>query len=287
MPLYVNTNIQSLIAQNSLTQVNQSLQQNQERLSTGLRINSAADDAAGLAIATNFTAEIRGMNQAVRNANDGISFAQTAEGATEEITGNLQRMRELAVQSANGLYATGDGQGRPELQDEFVQLRQEITRVANNTTFNDGQILRGTAGGFSAAVDFQVGAGTAGNDQITLSLGDGDMTAKSAGLDLTSASIETQTGAQAAIGTIDTALNTVNTFRSKLGAIQNRLDSTMANLNNNVENVTEARSRLQDADIAKESAELTQNNVLRQAASSMLAQANQNPQLALQLLGGA
>ena len=281
MALSINTNMASLQSQMSLANSTQSLEKNQERLATGLRINSAADDAAGLTITDGMTSQIRGMQQAVRNANDGISMAQTAEGGAKEITNMLQRMRELAVQSANDTNTNDD---RKALQEEMDELASEITRVGNATQFNTQNLLTGSAG---SGVAIQVGPNNGDDDTIDLDLAT-DLRANASGMGvsgLTIGSGATATNINNALSSIDEAISTVDTFRSSLGATQNRLDSSISNLENASQNLTESRSRIMDADIAKESAEMTQNNVRQQAAAAVLSQANQQPQLALQLLG--
>jgi flagellin len=296
MSLTVNTNIASLTAQRNLVGTNRSLQTSMARLSSGLRINSAKDDAAGLAISDKMTTQIRGMNQAVRNANDGISMAQTAEGAIQESTNLLQRMRELAVQAANGTY--GDEE-RASLNDEFNQLQQEISRIATSTEFNGKQVLMGSMDGTT----LQVGANA--GDTITITLGTSAMTASGLGVALRSTTtsytysgsiavgstttttgigITTASAATSALSLIDAALNTIDTFRGKLGAIQSRLESTVSNLMNISENTAAARSRIMDADFAAETANLTRAQILQQAGVAMLSQANAIPQTALALL---
>ena len=297
MALTVNTNIASLTAQRALVGTNRSLQTSMARLSTGLRINSAKDDAAGLAISDKMTTQIRGMNQAVRNANDGISMAQTAEGAIQESTNLLQRMRELAVQAANGTY--GDEE-RASLNDEFNQLQQEISRIATSTEFNGKQVLMGDMDGTT----LQVGANA--GDTITINLGTSAMTASGLGVSLggtstinitnsagsvigtstvaTGVGIATASAATGALALIDTALNTIDTFRGKLGAIQSRLESTVNNLMNISENVSAAKSQIMDADFAAETANLTRTQILQQAGVAMISQANMLPQTALALL---
>ncbi len=388
--LTVNTNIASLIAQNNLNQVTKNLRVNQERLSSGLRINSAADDAAGLAISNKMTSQIMGMNQAMRNAGDGISLAQTAEGGLQEITDLLHRGRELSVQASNETLTDDD---LASLNAEFLQLVNEIDRIAKGTGFNEKNILDGGQA-FGGSVAFHIGPDTTVNDRISMDLqnmtagafdevafadvvtasgsttwvsGDkvsiditqggethtvehtfasgslglsdlisglddnaGDITGLEVditsdgsnglqiepktgedpfthtglqgnnvdhgditesvdanyGLGIIGLSIGDVDGAQAAITNIDKAIESVDSFRSELGAVQNRLDSTIANLMNAAQNLTEARERILDSDIAKEAAEQTQNDVRRQAAAAVLTQANQDPQLVLQLLGG-
>lgn len=380
----INTNVSSLQVQRNLSQTSSSLATSIERLSTGLRINSAKDDAAGLAISTRFTTQIQGQNQAIRNANDGISLAQTAEGALDEVTNNLQRIRELAVQSSN---ATNSGSDRTALQQEVGQLLSEINRVADSTTFNGVNLLDGS---FTGAI-FQIGANAGENitissitDVNTAALGSvstnndagltvaassltnfgtaiaaggvtingvdigaisaagstaeragqlvdainevsqqtgvgasydaatGDLTLNSdttvtvagtvdnatvagfanaaIGSATTQTGIDTLTvanyaGAQTALGLIDSALDTINSTRATLGAVQSRFESTVANLQSSVENLSASRSRIQDADFAAETAELTRTQILQQAGTAMLAQANAAPQSVLSLLG--
>jgi len=274
MSLTVNTNIASLTAQRNLLSSQASLETSLARLSSGLRINSAKDDAAGLAISDKMTGQIRGMNQAIRNANDGISLAQTAEGAMQESTNLLQRMRELAVQSANGTYGTSN---RTSMNDEFQQLSAEITRIANNSKFNGTVLLNGTMG----STTLQVGA-DAGQTITMSAAATGNKTA--AGLSVATATVLSVGAATTAIGKIDTALAAIDTSRGKLGAIQSRLDSTVSNLMNISENVSAARSRIMDANFASETANMTRAQILQQAGISMLSQANKLPQAALALL---
>jgi flagellin len=391
MALTINTNVASLNAQRNLGRSQGSLNKSMQRLSSGLRINSAKDDAAGLAISDRMTAQIRGLNQASRNANDGISLAQTAEGALQESTNLLQRMRELAVQSANDTNSTSD---RSSLNDEVTQLKAELDRIAQTTQFNGKAVIDGTmsnatfqvganagtnqtitfsidsakaadlgtagdiavteatASGTTGVLKFQADAvGSSGNLSYTIvvnattgaaaaaaSLSSGTITVTlaatagantataiasaidtavngdgvtvtatgtqtfdsdadssvhmSGGIDeiLTTAvsdvTITSLEGAQGAIKSIDLALSDVDTIRGGLGAVQNRFESTIANLNNVSENLSAARSRILDADIAQETSAMTKNNILQQAGVSILAQANQAPQLALSLLGG-
>ncbi len=274
MAIVVNTNIGSLNAQRNLVKSQNDLGKSMARLASGLRINSAKDDAAGLAISDRMTSQIRGLNQGVRNANDGISLAQTAEGALGETTNILQRMRELAVQSANGTNTASD---RQSLDDEFSQLQSEIDRISTNTKFN-GQVLLG--GAFSTTgMKFQVGADA--NQTIEVKIGGAGQTA----LGVNGLGVDTSANSNAAITAIDTAIGKVDTTRGTLGAVQNRFESTISNLANISENLSAARSRILDADIAAESSAMTKNNILQQAGVSVLAQANQTPQLALSLLG--
>jgi flagellin len=273
MALSVNTNIMSLNSQRNLSNSTNSLSTSYERLSSGLRVNSAADDAAGLQIGSRLESQINGLDQAARNANDGISIAQTAEGALEETTTMLQRMRVLSVQAANGSNSTED---RGALQKEFAELANEITRISDTTTFGGVELLDGTYD-----TGFQVGADA--NQVIDLAITT-DMDATGLGVDSGSINIATTAAAQSAIDAIDTALAEVNDTRADLGAKQNRFSSTIRNLENVSENVSASQSRILDADFAAESASLARNQVLQQASSSMLAQANQQPQIALSLL---
>jgi flagellin len=267
MASVINTNIASLNTQRNLSASQGSLNTSLQRLSSGLRINSAKDDAAGLAIATRMDSQVRGMNVAIRNSNDAISFAQTAEGALSKVTDAMQRMRELAVQSANGTNSAGD---RANLTAEYSELNNEITRLATST-FN-GQAVFGTA------TVFQVGAGTvAAADQITVAA----LTAPAA---MGTADISSDANALAAMTEIDTALDVINTSRATLGAVQNRFESVVSNLQVAVENQSAAKSRIMDADFAQETANLTRGQILQQAGTAMLAQANQLPSGVLALL---
>ena len=281
MALTIMTNVASLNAQRNLGMSQNSLNTSMERLSSGLRINSAKDDAAGLAISNRMTSQIRGLNQAVRNANDGISLAQVAEGAMGEITNMLQRMRELAIQSANDTNSVED---RASLAAEATQLTAEIGRIAATTSFNGSVLLNGSGG----SRIFQVGADGTADNQITVSLDSLDMTISG----LTIATVASGIGgsgatASTAVGTLsdlDAAITLVDSGRATLGAVQSRFESTIANLSNISENMSAARSRILDADIAQETSNMTKYNILQQAGVSILAQANQQPQLALSLL---
>jgi flagellin len=268
----IGTNISALRAGNASAQANESLNVAMQRLSSGKRINSAKDDAAGLAIASSMTTQVRGMNQAIRNANDGISLAQTAEGALNEVGNMLQRIRELAVQSASGSYSADD---RTNLDTEVQQLKTQITDILTDTKFN-GVTLFGTG---AADVDIQVGANagetvTVGLSALTLTLG--DVT--------TAANANTLLGDAATAGSVSAALKTVTDTRAKLGAVQSRLQSVVNNLTNNVTNLTDARSRIEDADFSAETTALAKAQILSQASTAMLAQANQSQQGVLQLL---
>lgn len=274
MGLFVNTNVSSLNAQRQLFNSGTSLNTSFERLSSGFRINSAADDAAGLQISDRLTSQVQGLNQAVRNANDAISLSQTAEGALQEVTQSLQRIRQLAVQSQNGINSSAD---RTALQSEVSALKQEISRISQNTQFAGNNILNGS---FSAT--FLVGANAGQSISINLSRSGGF---GASGLGLASTSVSTSENASAAIAAIDTAISTIGSTRADLGALQNRFQSTIRNLSNVSENLAGARSRVRDTDFATETAELTRNQIIQQASISVLSQANQRPQSALSLLG--
>jgi len=278
MALGINTNMASLSAQNQLSKSQSMSNQALERLSSGLRINSAKDDAAGLAISTQFDTQIRGLTVAQRNANDGISMAQTAEGGLNQTIDNLQRVRELAVQAANGSLKDDD---RKLLQAEVEQRLSEISRISKETTFNGKTVLgAGLSGGAGAtSVSFQVGYQA--GETITGSFGQ-DMSAT--GLSIDSISISSAGGASSALASLDGALDKVNSFRSDLGALQNRFESTISNLATNIESANAANSRILDADFASESAKLAKANVLQQAGISVLAQANARPNQVLSLL---
>ena len=276
----INTNVQSTVAQNALSVNNRSLSNAMQQLSTGRRINSASDDAAGLAISNKMTAQIRGLNQAVRNANDGISLLQTAEGATQEVTNMLQRMRELAVQAANDTYSDTD---RSALQTEYDELATEIDRISDNTKWNNMNVFDISASaaiGTSGVVTFQVGIdGTSGS---TISATFQAITM--AGLSASSLSIDTQSGATSALSSLDTAIEKVDTFRATLGAKINRLSYAADNLSNISQNAAASRSRILDTDYASATTDLARTQIIQQAATAMLAQANQQPQTVLTLL---
>mgnify|MGYP000047122641 FL=1 len=274
MSLFVNTNISSLNAQRQMFTSTSGLNTAFERLSSGFRINSAKDDAAGLQISDRMTTQIMGLNQAVRNANDGISLAQVAEGAMTEITNSLQRIRVLSLQSQNGINSDAD---REALNKEVTALIDEISRIAQTTQFAGVDILQG---GFSSA--FLVGANAGQSISVNLSRTDGY---GAQGLFNNSAvSVDSVANAEAALDTVDGAMSAINAKRADLGAIQNRFESTIKNLSNVSENVQAARSRIRDTDFAVETSELTRWQIIQQASSTILAQANQRPQAALQLL---
>ncbi len=276
MALFVNTNVSALNAQRQLINSGKSLDTAFQRLSSGFRINSAADDAAGLQISNRLTSQINGLDQAIRNANDGISLSQVAEGAMDEITNALQRIRVLAVQSQNGINSSAD---RIALQKEVSALKAEISRIAATTQFGGVKLLDGK---YSST--FLVGANAGQTISINISrLGGGF---GSSGLGIGGLSISSLAGASRALASIDSAINVIDSKRADLGAIQNRVQSTIRNLSNIVENVSAARSRIKDTDFAKETADLTRAQILQQASTTILSQANQRPQAALSLLQG-
>ena len=310
MALYVNTNVSSLNAKRMLSNSTTSLDTTYKRLASGLRINSAKDDAAGLQISNRLTSQINGLEQGNRNAQDGISYAQTAEGAMDEMTNMYQRIRTLALQSANG---TNSAKDREALQQEVTQLCTEIDRISKDTTFGGEKLLDGS----KDQVDFQVGADA--NQKISVSLALGAK--KNKGFDIEGVATVAKNKAGAAVKTDDTAdgartgfstdavskkkvfniataedaqkvlenidgfISTVDSKRAELGAVQNRLESTIRNQSNVSENVSDARSRIRDTDFATETANMTQQSIIQQASQSILSQANQRPQLALSLLG--
>lgn len=268
MPQVINTNVMSLNAQRNLNKSQSAMSTAVQRLSSGLRVNSAKDDAAGLAISERMNAQVRGMNVAMRNAADGISLAQTAEGALGSIGDNLQRMRELAVQAANATSSND----LTALNSEYQQLVGENTRLIAVTSFNGTALLSG-----SVSLTFQVGAGTTANDRITVT---------SSAVSITSGDLTSAANAQTAIGNMDTALNTVNGLRATFGATQSRFESVINGLQIAAENTAASRSRIVDADYAQETASLTRAQILQQAGTAMLAQANASPQSVLSLLRG-
>lgn len=275
----IQHNISALNTHRNLTFNNSQASKNLEKLSSGYKINRAGDDAAGLAISEKMRGQIRGLDMATKNSQDSISLIQTAEGALNETHAILQRMRELAVQSRNDTNdeATFD---RSNLNDELTQLQAEITRIADQTEFNNKKLLDGSLSGTGNGLTFQVGA----NKGQTVGLEIANMDATALKVDSGSVKIGTGADASSAIATINTAINTVSQTRSKLGAMQNRLEHTINNLGAASENLTAAESRIRDTDMAKEMMGFTKNNILMQAAQSMLAQANQQPQGVLQLL---
>ena len=270
----INTNVSALKASNASNRADKMMGVAMERLSSGKRINSAKDDAAGMAIATSMTAQVRGMNQGIRNANDGISMAQTAEGALSEVDNMMQRIRELAVQATSGTYAAGD---KANLQSEVTQLTTQITNVLANSEFNGSKLFDGTAG-TSGLVTVQAGANAADTVSLTFS----DLTTDTAITGVTSVDLTTATNA--VLATIDTGLDKVSTTRASLGAGQNRLESVVNTLTNTSINLSDARSRIEDADYSAETTALAKSQILSQASTAMLAQANQSQQNVLSLL---
>ncbi len=309
MALFVNTNVSSINGQRNLAKATRQLDGSYQKLASGLRINSAKDDAAGLQISDRMTAQINGLTQGNRNANDGISVCQTMEGALDEVTNMLQRIRTLAVQSSNG---TNSQDERDALQQEVTDLTAEILRIGSETTygknlycFNANPPAPGNAIGVGGQIVFQVGA-YAGNTvtmsyqamsqilnapitvstAITTGTGTSTITLVAAGATgMTALYVDSFANAQAAINNVDNMLKSLDSYRAKLGACQNRLESSISNQENIIENVSDARSRIRDVDYASETAKMTQTNILQQAATSILTQANQKPQVALSLLG--
>ncbi|TKY80926.1 flagellin [Pectobacterium polonicum] len=293
----INTNIMSLVTQNNLNKSQSSLGTAIERLSSGLRINSAKDDAAGQAIANRMTAQVKGLTQAARNANDGISLTQTAEGNLNEINNNLQRIRELAVQVANDTNGTSDS---GSVYTEMKQRLDEIDRTAKSASFNGTKLLDGTASG---GINIQVGANSGADEVITITSGALVNATTTSGSGLASG-VSSTVGAisgtaagtavsgiggasglaQKIVDAVDVALKSVDTARSNLGAIQNRFESTITNVNNTINNLSNARGRIQDADYAVEVSNMSKANILQQAGTSVLSQANQVPQTVLSLL---
>ncbi len=278
MALSVLTNVASLNAQRNLSSTQADLAKSIGRLSSGMRINTASDDAAGLGISENLKANIRSNSQAQRNANDGISMSQVAEGAMNEMQGIVSRMRELSVQSANS--SLGDTE-RGYIQTEFSQLRDEVNRISNVTNFNNKKLLDGSA---SAGLTFQVGIYNTADDRISMSITKLNASTLGSTVKLASTSLSTAAGAQAAIGTFDRAIQQLSQSRAKVGATQNRMQVTISNLATSNENLSAANSRIRDVDVASETAALTKSQILSQAGLAVLAQANQLPQSALSLL---
>ncbi|OIQ12537.1 flagellin [Neomoorella thermoacetica] len=279
----INHNIAALNAYRNLSATNEALSKSMEKLSSGLRINRAADDAAGLAISEKMRGQIRGLNQAVRNAQDAISLIQTAEGALNESHSILQRMRELAVQAANDTYTTQD---RSNIKDELLQLKAELDRIASTTEFNNQKLLNGS---FKGKL-FHIGANNGQNITLSINsmnasaLGSGNITTTNLSAIANGSASAQQAAAEDLIGYLDDAIKTVSTERSKLGAYQNRLEHTIANLQTASENLTAAESRIRDVDMAQEMMNYTRDQILAQAGTAMLAQANQVPSTVLQLL---
>ncbi|EHR70187.1 flagellin/flagellar hook associated protein [Burkholderiales bacterium JOSHI_001] len=280
MGAIINTNIGSLNAQRNMISSQASLATSMQRLSSGLRVNSAKDDAAGLAIAERMNAQVRGMNVAVRNANDGISMAQTAEGALSKVGDALQRMRELAVQSRNASNSDSD---KDSLNKEFAELQKEITRVIGGTAFNGKHVI----GADGTAMTFQIGANTSADDEVVVTTENLNSNADISAISATTVVIDSTAGTTAiasVIENIDTALDTVNNQRAFFGATQSRFEAIISNLQQSVENQSAARSRIMDADFAQETANLSRSQILQQAGTAMVAQANQLPQQVLSLL---
>ncbi len=282
MAIFVNTNVQSLTAQRKLDKSQTSASKSLQRLSTGLRINSAADDAAGLAISEKLKSQTRSLEQAQRNANDGVSLVQTAEASVEQMQGILGRMRELSVQSSNGTLSSSD---REFLNSEFSSLRSELDRIADTSEFNGIKLLQGSASG---GVDFQIGINDSANDRISVKITSSrsdDLGGTAASLKLDQQSISQASKAQDSLASIDKAINQLSSVRSGLGSVQNRLSVSVDNLGSTIENMAAANQRIRDVDVAKETANLTKSQILVQAGLSVLAQANQSPQIALGLIG--
>jgi flagellin len=276
MGLVINTNIASINAQRNMSRTESELSTSLSRLSSGMRITAAKDDAAGLAISERLKAQIRGLGQDERNAQDGISLVQTAEGALNEVSGALIRMRELAVQAATGTLGSEE---RGYLNNEFNALMTEIDRIANVTEFNGKYLLNGAA---STGIDFQVGLTSGSNDRITASI----QAVNASGMKINDETISTQTGARSSLSAIDDAIKSVSGTRGGLGATQNRLSITVNNLATQRENISAANSRIRDVDVATETVNMTRSQILMQAGVAVLAQANQLPQMALSLIGG-
>lgn len=279
MSISILTNVASLNAQRNLTGTQAMLSASVGRLSSGMRINNAADDAAGLGISENLKANIRSLAQAQRNANDGISMTQVAEGAMNEMQGIVSRMRELSIQSANGTLGANE---RGYIQTEFTQLSQEINRIGAVTDFNGQKLLDGAA---ASGLSFQIGIQNTTNDRLTMSIARlTTSTLGSTSLRLAAASLSTATNAQLAVGAFDRAIQQLSQARAKVGATQNRMTTTVSNLAVSQENLSAANSRIRDVDVAHESSQLTKAQILSQAGLAVLAQANQLPQSALSLL---
>ncbi|MEM6959756.1 MAG: flagellin [Myxococcota bacterium] len=278
----IRTNTQSLTAQRSLSQTQMQLQKSMNRLSTGLRINRAGDDAAGLAISESFRAQIRSLGQAERNANDGISLLQTAENTMNELSSIMIRMRELATQSATDTVSV---QQRGYIEQEAAALRTEVDRLASVTEFNGIPLLDGSA----TNLDLQIGINNTAADRITFSfpaMDSATLGTAGGGAALSTTDLSTKAGAQAALGIVDAAINDISSERAGIGATENRLQVTITNLQSARENLSAANSRIRDTDVAAETAALTRNNILMQAGTNVLSQANQLPSIALSLLGG-
>jgi len=288
MAMVINTNIGSLNAVRMLDMTSKDQATSMERLTSGLRINRSADDAAGLAVVTQMTTQIRGTDMAIRNANDGIAKVQTLDGASDEVTNMMQRMRELGVQALTGTYSAAN---RSQMDQEFTQLKAEIGRVADTTKFNGVEVMNSAAVGASQAAVFHVGWETGANNKVSISIMNFSAGGFSDGAGNTIGSLTLVSGtagggsvASTQVVEIDKMLSKINTQRASWGAVQNRLESTVTNLANVNENISSARSQIEDADFAKESANLARTQVLQQAGMSMLSQANSNSQNVLSLL---
>ena len=277
MPLVVNTNVSSINAQRNLANNVMSLSKSMEKLSSGYRINKAGDDAAGLTISENLRAQIRGSKKAIDNVQDGINVLNIADGALNSISGNLQRMRELAVQAGND---TNSAASRTAMKTEFDALSTEITRISDSTNFNGVNLLDGS----TATINIQLGPGSAAASNVLAVAQFGDIDATALGVLTGATPLATNANAIATIALVDTAIGTVNTRRSGIGAVANRLENAASNLMSSVENLSAAESRIRDVDVAEESANLVRNQVLQQASAAMLSQANQQPSIALSLL---
>ena len=279
MSTVINTNIKSLMAANSLTVNGRSMRNTMESLSTGSRINSSSDDAAGLSIRENMTAQIRGLNAAVRNANDAISMLQTADGAMEEQSVMLQRMRELGVLAQNDTYSSAQ---RTAMEDEFTALRDEIDRIGSDTEWNNFALLDGTGGdlGDASTFSFQVGANSSQTIEVTIT----DQSTEGALSDIAESTVASAASAATAVTSLDTAIAALAANRSLIGAAVNRLTHAADNASNIAQNVTESRSRVTDTDYALATSELARTQIIQQAATAILAQANQQPQTVLSLL---
>lgn len=276
MSLYVASNTSSINSQRQLSKSTKSLDSSYQKLASGMRINSAKDDAAGLQISNRMTSQINGLTQGNRNANDGISLCQTTEGALDEVTNMLQRMRTLAIQSANG---TNSSDERTAIQAEVTQLQKEIKRIGDDTSFGGTKKILGAHAGDK--ISFQVGS----NGSEVISLDTQKLTVLTANAMSGGVNLSTSAGAQTAIAKLDDAIKQVDGYRAKLGAVQNRLESTISNQENVIENVSDARSRIRDVDYASETANMSQQRILQQASTSILSQANQKTSIALNLLG--
>jgi flagellin len=280
MSISLLTNVTSMEAQANLNKTQSALSASIGRLSSGMRINSASDDAAGLGISQSLSADITSLGQAQRNANDAVSMSQVAEGSMNEVQGIVSRMRELAVQSANGTLGTSD---RQDIQTEFTQLKAEINRISATTNFNGQNLIDGSA---SAGLTMQVGINNTANDRLAFSITKlTTSTLGSSSLHIASATLSTAAGAQAALGAFDAAINQLSTARGKVGAVQNRMQVTIDNLTTQQTNLSAANSQITDVDVAAETANMTKEQVLEQAGLSVLSQANSLPQAALKLLG--